>query len=367
MRNPGRRDGDDARPDPTDPSTPQAGSAEGPADDGTAGVPASHGPADASDPHGRRPRRALRRLGGHRRDPADVADLADSADYDDLLFDPLLSDEPIDLAAVRADDALIDALGGGDLGRGRRSRRPRRPPHRHARRVGRQRPTRGGARLTDRGRDRLRRPGADRRSAPAARGRDAGRRDRRHRIRGFPGLAARRGVDGRRCRDHRPEAKRVPATPTPTTPPTSRIWIRPPSGCCLRPGSARAPARAPTPTPATRPVRYASSPAPRPPLLRPLVVPDRGVRGRPAVPHSHGCAGVLGRRGSRSRRGTRCAAPRSPSSSSRWGSAGPPPAGAPRCRAIPPGRSPRCSSRSGRGRSRRHRSCPRGWSGPSSR
>src|SRR4051812_42749936 len=39
----------------------------------------------------------------------------DAADFDDLLFDPLLSDEPIDLAAVRADDALIDALGGGDL------------------------------------------------------------------------------------------------------------------------------------------------------------------------------------------------------------------------------------------------------------
>jgi len=36
----------------------------------------------------------------------------DAADFDDLLFDPLLSDEPIDLAAVRADDALIDALGG---------------------------------------------------------------------------------------------------------------------------------------------------------------------------------------------------------------------------------------------------------------
>ena len=34
---------------------------------------------------------------------------------DDLLFDPLLSDEPIDLAAVRADDALIDALSGGGL------------------------------------------------------------------------------------------------------------------------------------------------------------------------------------------------------------------------------------------------------------
>ena len=41
---------------------------------------------------------------------------ADPADVDDdLLFDPLLSDEPIDLAAVRADDALIDALSGGDL------------------------------------------------------------------------------------------------------------------------------------------------------------------------------------------------------------------------------------------------------------
>ncbi|MDF3049771.1 MAG: hypothetical protein K0R87_1409 [Pseudonocardia sp.] len=45
--------------------------------------------------------------------PAD-ADAETSAD-DCLLFDPLLCDEPIDLAAVRADDALIDALGSGDL------------------------------------------------------------------------------------------------------------------------------------------------------------------------------------------------------------------------------------------------------------
>jgi hypothetical protein len=105
VRNPGRSDGD-ARPDSIDPSTPQAGSAGGPADDVIAGVPASPGPADAS---------------GSTDDDLgalsdDSANLDDSPDFDDdLLFDPLLSDEPIDLAAVRADDALIDALGGGDL------------------------------------------------------------------------------------------------------------------------------------------------------------------------------------------------------------------------------------------------------------
>lgn len=39
-----------------------------------------------------------------------VPEAASSDRDDDLLFDPLLSDEPIDVAAVRADDALIDAL-----------------------------------------------------------------------------------------------------------------------------------------------------------------------------------------------------------------------------------------------------------------
>ena len=111
MRNSGRRDGDVVRPDPTNPSTPQSVSGEVPADAATADVPASQGPADASDC-------TDGDLGELSDDSADIsgsADLADSADFDDLLFDPLLSDEPIDLAAVRADDALIDALGGGDL------------------------------------------------------------------------------------------------------------------------------------------------------------------------------------------------------------------------------------------------------------
>lgn len=35
-------------------------------------------------------------------------------DTDEPQFDPLLSDEPIDLNAVRADDALISALAHGD-------------------------------------------------------------------------------------------------------------------------------------------------------------------------------------------------------------------------------------------------------------
>lgn len=33
---------------------------------------------------------------------------------DDVLFDPLLSDEPLDLPAIRQDDALVDALNRGD-------------------------------------------------------------------------------------------------------------------------------------------------------------------------------------------------------------------------------------------------------------
>ena len=101
MRNPGRCDGDDARSDSTDPMQAQTGPGDVPADDVTAAlrVPdAPRLPFAAGDD-------GLSDLDD------DLPD--DAADFDDdLLFDPLLSDEPIDLAAVRADDALIDALGG---------------------------------------------------------------------------------------------------------------------------------------------------------------------------------------------------------------------------------------------------------------
>ena len=100
MRNPGRCDGDDARSDSTDPMLAQTGAGDVPADDATAvlRVPdAPRLPFAAGDD-------GLSDLDD------DLPD--DAADFDDLLFDPLLSDEPIDLAAVRADDALIDALGG---------------------------------------------------------------------------------------------------------------------------------------------------------------------------------------------------------------------------------------------------------------
>ncbi len=123
MRNPGRRDGDDVRAGSTDPTVPQAGSDGGPADDEIVGMRASDAPgspqphdADHALPTGH---------DGPLSGPDDDLDLfndldddldADAADVDDdLLFDPLLSDEPIDLAAVRADDALIDALSGGGL------------------------------------------------------------------------------------------------------------------------------------------------------------------------------------------------------------------------------------------------------------
>lgn len=36
---------------------------------------------------------------------------------DDVLFDPLGSDEPVNIPAVRADDALIDAIKIGDVAR----------------------------------------------------------------------------------------------------------------------------------------------------------------------------------------------------------------------------------------------------------
>ena len=118
MRNPGRRDGDDARAGSTDPTVPQAGSDGGPADDDLVGMRASDSPrttephsADHASPAGNDD------VGGLDGNLVDDLDLdAGPADLDDdLLFDPLLSDEPIDLAAVRADDALIDALSGGDL------------------------------------------------------------------------------------------------------------------------------------------------------------------------------------------------------------------------------------------------------------
>ena len=123
MRNPGRRDGDDVRAGSTDPTVPQAGSDGGPADDEIVGMRASDAPR-TTEPHG-----ADHALptghDGPLSGPDDDLDLfndldddldADAADVDDdLLFDPLLSDEPIDLAAVRADDALIDALSGGGL------------------------------------------------------------------------------------------------------------------------------------------------------------------------------------------------------------------------------------------------------------
>ena len=118
MRNPGRRDGDDARAGSIDPTVPQAGSDGGPADDDLVGMRASDSPrttephsADHASPAGNDD------VGGLDGNLVDDLDLdAGPADMDDdLLFDPLLSDEPIDLAAVRADDALIDALSGGDL------------------------------------------------------------------------------------------------------------------------------------------------------------------------------------------------------------------------------------------------------------
>jgi hypothetical protein len=118
VRNPGRRDGDDARAGSIDPTVPQAGSDGGPADDELVGVRASDSPrttephsADHASPAGNDD------VGGLDGNLVDDLDLdAGPADMDDdLLFDPLLSDEPIDLAAVRADDALIDALSGGDL------------------------------------------------------------------------------------------------------------------------------------------------------------------------------------------------------------------------------------------------------------
>ena len=123
MRNPGRRDGDDARAGSIDPTVPQAGSDGGPADDDLVGMRASDAPR-TTEPHNAGHASPTGNddvgsdLDGELIDDLDVDfDLdAGPADMDDdLLFDPLLSDEPIDLAAVRADDALIDALSGGGL------------------------------------------------------------------------------------------------------------------------------------------------------------------------------------------------------------------------------------------------------------
>ena len=60
MRNPGRSDGDDARPDSVDSSTPQAGSTGAPAD-GAAGVPVPEPTTDAArttEPTGTKPVKA---------------------------------------------------------------------------------------------------------------------------------------------------------------------------------------------------------------------------------------------------------------------------------------------------------------------
>ena len=127
MRNPGRRDGDDVRAGSTDPTVPQAGSDGGPADDETVGMRAPDAPR-ITEPHGADhalPTGHDGPLSGPDDDLDLFNDLGDDLDDDldaaaadvddDLLFDPLLSDEPIDLAAVRADDALIDALSGGGL------------------------------------------------------------------------------------------------------------------------------------------------------------------------------------------------------------------------------------------------------------
>ncbi|HEX8520548.1 MAG TPA: hypothetical protein VF667_13220 [Pseudonocardia sp.] len=117
MRNPGRRDGDDARPDRTGTPAEQAGGTEVLAD---GGVPAARVPVDPTPAEGAGPEDPCdARVGADAAVcadgcPDDCLDGCPDGSADDLLFDPLLSDEPIDLAAVHADDALLDALGGGD-------------------------------------------------------------------------------------------------------------------------------------------------------------------------------------------------------------------------------------------------------------
>ncbi len=132
MQNPGQGDGVAARPDDVDecagparePTDAPAGRLDDAADDiavdaaddetlddglvdtAADGTAPENDIADEADP-------GVADLCGSDVCPAE-ADTATCAD-DGLLFDPLLCDEPIDLAAVRADDALIDALGAGDL------------------------------------------------------------------------------------------------------------------------------------------------------------------------------------------------------------------------------------------------------------
>jgi hypothetical protein len=152
VRKPGRSDVGDARPDRIDvPPAAEAGDVGVPAGGETAVVrapdqdphlaspPASTGTADpvegfdaaATDTTTTRPEESDAAASDAEADvespaaetddlpaddlPADHLVVVPDFPGDDLLIDPLLSDEPIDLAAVRADDALIDFLGGGDL------------------------------------------------------------------------------------------------------------------------------------------------------------------------------------------------------------------------------------------------------------
>ena len=239
MRNPGRRDGDDARAGSIDPTVPQAGSDGGPADDDLVGMRASDAPrttephsADHASPTGNDD--VGSDLDGDLIDDFDVdLDLdAGPADMDDdLLFDPLLSDEPIDLAAVRADDALIDALSGGDLAGAddladddpliamlaawAASARPEpaaapHPTDPDVAAAGSVSASAAGDRGSHR-RDRRRRGG---------RRRPPGCPDAEHRV------AGRRGLGGRRA-GHRTGRSRTRPTASPSAAPT---WIRPPSG-----------------------------------------------------------------------------------------------------------------------------------------
>ena len=147
MRNPGSSDAGDARPDRIDVlASAEAGNVGVPADgDDAAVAPAPNQEPDAPEPGVEPPADEIPADEATAPEPPageiptdepsvdeipadeppvhEIDDAAGEADLgapdspgDGLLFDPLLSDEPIDLAAVRADDALIDALSGGDLG-----------------------------------------------------------------------------------------------------------------------------------------------------------------------------------------------------------------------------------------------------------
>ena len=390
MRNPERRDGDDARPDRTDDSTPQAGSDGGPADGGTAGVPrrtdrrrspggrTAHRHRRHPKPTGPTDFTADSGVGSEPSDgglgpPDDPVDFDDpvnfddpvtfdgSADFDDdLLFDPLLSDEPIDLAAVRADDALIDALGGGDLAAADDLVDPddpliamlaawaasARPDAERRRERGRAGPVDQAAparRSCGRRRGPSARPLAPKPRVPdrPAGGPTAVGAGRRHRRRNG-------------CRRHR-------SHDTSAFPPPS---ICPPHERQPAARLRRRRTRGPAPTPATR---LAGTPLPGRRGRRAcgrLVVSCRGSCGRPAVP-ARSCAGVRGRRGRPCRRATRCAGPRSPSSSRRSGISGAAASGGTAMPGDPAWAISGCSSPSGRDRSRRRRSCPRAWNGPS--